>query len=898
MSAYTGEGLALQERAEQTGSPVLLDRAEILLSAAVTAARADGQRLGVCLSNLAAAKILRFELTGDQAPLDEALTVYAEAMAVTVKNDPDWGVLTANHGAAMALAAQRSGDPATLRAAIAAQRQAVGQGGAEDRGLRLSNLANSLTTVYENTGDQEVLEEALEILREAVAAASTEAERASRLQNLAVASLQHYQFSADTDVLDAAVTAARESLTVTPSDHPDFTERLAVLSTLILLMSDRLGGDLDVLDLAAEGLREVLRRRHRSRAAHLSSLGTVCLRRFALSRQPADIDAAVEHYRDATRTVADGHPQRPGYLSNLGKALLDRYRSRPADADLDEAIRCLDAAIDATPAGHPDQAGFRLNLGDTHRQRGDEQAAVRAYQQAAAVQAAPPLVRARAARAQAQVLAASGDMTAALPAYAQVTGLLQVMAWHGLDAVDQLRILAEFAGVAGDAAACAIACGQPEYAVELLEEGRGVLLARALEVRTDDSPLRRARPDLAGRLDALRRQLDRGAGPPGGSAAAAAHRFTRLAREYSDLLTVIRSEPGLDGFLRRPAIADLYPAAENGPVIVVNVSRWRCDALILHDAATTSVPLPLLTAERVATAVRRHQRGGARRAGRLRDLLAFLWTAVAEPVLDALGIGADAGSSPRVWWSPAGELSLLPLHAAQRYDPVLGRDVGTMDRVVSSYTPTVRALLDGPAPGEAGPARVLVVTASEVPALAGLPRAEQEGRHLAALVGPASCTVLAGAAATTRRVLAALPDHQWFHFAGHSRQGDARAASAALLLPDGELSIRALARLRLAGVRFAFLSSCESQTGSRAVPDEAVHLSGALRLAGYRHVVAAQWPVRDDVAASVAAAIYGELTVGGVLAEAGAAHALHRAVAAMRHMRGPQDWAAFCHTGA
>ncbi|WP_443072420.1 CHAT domain-containing protein [Streptomyces sp. NBC_01485] len=55
---------------------------------------------------------------------------------------------------------------------------------------------------------------------------------------------------------------------------------------------------------------------------------------------------------------------------------------------------------------------------------------------------------------------------------------------------------------------------------------------------------------------------------------------------------------------------------------------------------------------------------------------------------------ASCPRSPRVWWAPGGLLGQLPLHAVGYHtdsasDP---RRRTVMDRVVSSYTPTVRAL--------------------------------------------------------------------------------------------------------------------------------------------------------------------------------------------------------------
>ena len=74
----------------------------------------------------------------------------------------------------------------------------------------------------------------------------------------------------------------------------------------------------------------------------------------------------------------------------------------------------------------------------------------------------------------------------------------------------------------------------------------------------------------------------------------------------------------------------------------------------------------------------------------LLEVLAWLWDVVAAPVLEYLGYTApldpDTGGR-RVWWIPTGPLSALPVHAAGHH--LAGTDT-VLDRVVSSYTPTVR----------------------------------------------------------------------------------------------------------------------------------------------------------------------------------------------------------------
>jgi hypothetical protein len=159
-----------------------------------------------------------------------------------------------------------------------------------------------------------------------------------------------------------------------------------------------------------------------------------------------------------------------------------------------------------------------------------------------------------------------------------------------LGRADQERLLREFSGLASDAAACAIARGRAGYAVGLLEQGRGVLLGQAMDSRTSDSTLAERHLDLARRLAALHRMLDRpaasvtepsdrpgvmGADDPGGRAA----RFGSLARQRAELLTRIRALPDFAGFLLPPDIAALQAVAARYPVVMVNISQHRCDAL-------------------------------------------------------------------------------------------------------------------------------------------------------------------------------------------------------------------------------------------------------------------------------------------------------------------------------
>src|SRR5947208_14741348 len=167
------------------------------------------------------------------------------------------------------------------------------------------------------------------------------------------------------------------------------------------------------------------------------------------------------------------------YLSNLGAALRTRYERTGDRAD-------LDAAIDAD-------------------------------QQAVVVEAASPRVRAAAARGWGRAAAGGQRWQEAVAGFATAAERLGVVAPRSLIRSDPEHLLEGLGGLGPEAAACCVHAGLTDRAVELFEQGRGVLLGQALETRTDLTALTEQHPDLAARFTVLRDDLDRAddpAGPP------------------------------------------------------------------------------------------------------------------------------------------------------------------------------------------------------------------------------------------------------------------------------------------------------------------------------------------------------------------------------------------------
>ncbi|MFE0044267.1 CHAT domain-containing protein [Streptomyces albireticuli] len=1011
----------------------------------------DDRNAPQVLFNLGRALQAAYEQNGDLALLDEAVRRMEEAGRSTRQPGPDRAMRLSGLGAVLRVRAERLGTDADRDRAVELSRQAVDALPTDhpERATYLSNLSTTLLARYIRSGAQQDLEESVRASRQAVEATpeSDAPERVVHLANLGIALRRRYEWSGALADLDEAIDVAGAAVRGLPAGHVTGHLLLTNLSTALTTRYERTG-DLAHLDEAIEASRAAVRavpEGHPSRVVHLSNLGNSLRQRYGSTRRRADADEAVACLRQAVDGCPEGHPSRAVGLSNLSGALLARIddgqllarateaaetseateateateaaeANKPAEAsgaaDADEAAITARAAVRAVPDGHPQRAKYLSNLGAALLVRaslggslGDIGMAFDLFRQATGITTAPALVRFRAARAWGRAAAGLGDWREALDAHRAAVAELPLLAWHGLAREDRLDALGRAAGLAGDAAAVALNAGRPQEALQLLEQGRGVLLAQALDARDDMTALRERAPGLAARVREVRALLD--ADAPAASLPdpaetgtdparavreqrAAAERHRGLAREMDELVRRARELPGMEDFLRLPSVERLREAAGNGPVVVVNTSALRCDALVVTRDGLRAVPLPELALtgpggleERTGALLDALASAGgspaeAWRAQRtLVRTLGWLWDAVAAPVLAELGEAPkNAGQRPpRLWWCPTGLLALLPLHAAGHYGPGatgndgsdgadrtdgIGRARATgavgggpralPDRYVCSYTTTLRALAaqtasgsgpggaSGPGggggtggPGREGegsgangngrpdggasargasrPGRMLAVDQSDTPGLPPLPHARAEVRLLSGRVP--RTTILAGRRATRAAVLDALPAHSFLHFSGHGGQNPQDPAGGALYCHDhersGPLTVADISRLSLGHARLAFLSACETARGATRLPDEAVHLAGALQLAGFAHVVAAQWAVDDESALRAAEDFYAGLAPPrspggpgepGDLDPDRAANALHGAVQRLRQRDDdPLWWAAYVHTG-
>jgi tetratricopeptide (TPR) repeat protein len=929
----------LATRFEAHGDAGDLDRAIEAGRGAVEATRPGHPFHSRYLSNLGGLALTRFALRGDSTDLNAAVEASAEAVGHAADGHGERAAYLTNLGNALLTRFEHGGTRADLADGVLVHREAVDRTPADHphRIRRLINLCTAARLRFTVEARPEDLDLAIGAGREAAAALpSGHPERPAAFTNLASALHSRFERLHTAGDLGQAVELSRTAVKESAAEHPWRIRRLVNLAAVLRSRFGHSGSPVDLQE-AVDVLREaaeVLDDDPTQQAALWGALGNTLLTDTA-TRTDEELSEAVEAHRRAVAVTPAGHVHRRARLINLSAAHAARFARTAEQRDLNRAIKACRQAIATPGAGtDPDDARYLSNLGVLLRARyeltgadADRKAALRSWRHSASSELGAASVRSGAAYSWGELARENGDVNDAVDGYSTAVRLQARLAWRGADRATREGNLGPWSGLAGDAAACALEAGMPERAVELLEEGRSVLWAQTLQTRHDLTALGEAHPEEAERLAEIRRLLDhheatanRQAGEivPAEPEEEPVIEFTqalvrderiRLAQEWDAIVGRVRRFEGFANFLVPTPFAELAPAADQGDVVTINVSRFRCDALILTETGLLVVALPELRVEVLAEVAaayigmlrmtRDYQRLPADRRHRLndgmREVLRWLWTVIAAPVLDALGLQHRDRDWPRLWWCPTGLLGLLPLHAAQEYDAERMCDSGVPDRVVSSFTPTLGRLLTARAaePEDLANRRALVVGLSETPSLSALPNVDRELDAIAPhLTMPT--TRLRDSAATWQDVTTQLPEHSWLHYAGHSGQYPNRPGMAALFLYDRRLTAVQIADLDLRRVTFAFLSSCESGLGDTALPDEALQLAAALQVAGYRQIIATLWSIGDEVAPSVAAAVYAALDEAPRVE---AAQALHDVLHPVRSGHRPLVWAGYCHVG-
>ncbi|QRV89128.1 CHAT domain protein [Ceratobasidium sp. AG-Ba] len=510
-----------------------------------------------------------------------------------------------------------------------------------------------------------------------------------------------------------------------------------------------------------------------------------------------------------------------------------------------------------------------------------------------------------------------------LHAYQTAFSLLPRFVWIGQTTRRRHETMVAVRDLAAEAASWAISARLYDLALEWLEQGRSIVWGQTLQLRTPYDELSLADPLLAERLQHISSQLDiaafRAAIQPSDTGlltdivSEATHHHA-LADEWDRLLGEARKLAGFENFLLPVKSNELKQTARHGPVVVINTHLAQCDALIIlpqlediiHVSLTTvrQETLDQLVADLQCCSGRRGDpgevRGGFTRS-RTKDslrLATLMWSDIVEPVLKQLGYtrNLELDELPHVTWCTTGNMSQLPLHVAGLYN---GITPGAVDLIVSSYTPTLTALLwhRSPSSSQVG---LLADGQQASPGQTALPNTVEELKAIRKYSAAVSYCEVEGSRATTAATLAAMEENSWVHLACHANQDRSNPSQSAFHLHDGRLTLEAIARRQFKNKGLAFLSACQTATGDETLPDEATHLAAGMLIAGYPSVIGTMWSIEDEDAPVVADVVYSELLKDGKMDHTRSARALHKAVKVLREKLGMEKiwrWAPFIHIG-
>ncbi len=333
-------------------------------------------------------------------------------------------------------------------------------------------------------------------------------------------------------------------------------------------------------------------------------------------------------------------------------------------------------------------------------------------------------------------------------------------------------------------------------------------------------------------------------------------------------------------------------AAVEGPVIVVNISRMRSDAVVVTShGPPLLVPLRAATPDQISDLADRTNDSTSQ--NEMKEILSALWHLVVQPIAKVLIDEVHLKPGSRIWWCPTGAASLLPLHAAGDYRK---RSEILPDLFISSYTATLTSLIRarvGLSSSAFIPPDLVILAQSQDPTLPTVSAEIEAIQRVARKVA-----LLDGKDATCESSLCAMTEHSWVHLACHGKVDEQHPFKSHFRLNSGPLTLLDIARQNLPHAYLAFLSSCHSAEGNRERPDEVLHLAAAVQFAGFRSAVGTLWAVDGDDGPIVAEAFYSYLLGSRPNTTPSSAFALHQAVQELRKRRVPNTrWACFVHHG-
>ncbi|KAH8751864.1 CHAT domain-containing protein [Hyaloscypha sp. PMI_1271] len=735
-------------------------------------------------------------------------------------------------------------------------------GGDADRAEDLHTEGKRLGNSFQNSGKREDLDKAISILENAI----TLRRNAGFLNTLGVFYNYRFEDMGAIADLEKAICLTQEAANGFSNDLRSRACCLHNLGTQLDHRFQRMSQKED-LDEAVRVTREAgavqITLDEEDRSIYLNALGIRLGNRFDSFGNLLDLDEAISSVEKAIEITHDSS-NLAWYLNNLAARLRAKFLRIGDKVYLEQAISAAGEAVNKTPQNNQDWAPRLITLAmlldrkfRDHSNKTDLAKSKECFLKALNSESAPIYRRVDAGARLLSDPDILGDGYLAYDIAKTTIDLIPLLAPRALRPTDKQHLLSQVVGLPSDAAAIALHVGKkPVSAIKFLETGRGVL---ASSLQSSAKPI-----------------------------------YVKAGQRHKTITQIeaFRGEIGSHGFHQPPSSvteSQMLKAAAKGPIIILNVSSHRCDALIIEQSGIRVLKLEL-THKDVQT-----------RADKLQSLetLSWLWKVIVEPVLENLHISSPPVSEPwpHVWWIPTGPLVKFPLHAAGYH---LGRSLETaLDRVISSYSSSIKSIINTPEWHQdsiAACSKVVLVSMEKTPEECPLENAIKEIDAVKAVCEDMELTCVIPDAYKSD-ILSALETCGIFHFAGHGSTYSENPLQSRLLLKDYQnypLTVESLLETNVAATKsfdtlvaanmpfLAYLSACgTSQILDNKSIDENIHLTNAFQLAGFRHVIGTLWEVSDPHCVKVAKILYETIRDEGMKDEA-VSRGLHKAIRTLR----------------
>ena len=667
--------------------------------------------------------LMHYQRCQDINDLNHAVCLYDDALAVhdVVDNGAIRATYLSNFGISLAYRFGQLGDISDIDKSILMFEGAV-QLTPDHCNIpsRLNNLGNSLFLRFLQLRNLDDINQSILMFEEAVQLTPDgDLNLSLRLKNLGNSLLLRFKQLGNLDDINKSILMFEKAVQLTPNGHPNMPLRLNNLGISLFCRFERLGNLNDrnksvllfelAVQLTLDGnpSKPCLNNLGNSLLSHFEKLGDLgdmnksesvlmkehvvqltlgsghpdepcltnlgksllsCFKRFG---DLSDLNKSVLVFKHAVQFSPDGNPDKPSCLNNLGKSLLSHFERLGDLNDINKSVLMFEDAVQLSSDGDPNKPSRSYNLGSSLlscferlSNPNHPEVAISYFSSSVSSGLGSILVHFQSSSMWAQCAKLSGNQSA-LDAYIVALQLLPQLAWLGLPTSDHHHHhLLKAAGVVRNA----VAVEQYNTAIEWLEWGHSIIWGQLLQLQNPVDDLQDKYPHLATKLQYLSKLLEGTNNcndfqmPSITSWAlckASEKQNHELAHEQNELLKAMQTLSGFEAFMLPKTFSQPIPAACVGPVITIDVSEARCDALILPDLNDVlHTPLPnfaYLDAEDLKKSLNdilkerealqeSHQfskkvdSNFANTEKAFEDILSHLWKHIVRPILDGMDV--------------------------------------------------------------------------------------------------------------------------------------------------------------------------------------------------------------------------------------------------------------------